>query len=74
MKENINIRIGKRIRLLRQHRGLSQEELAEISGLHRSHMGELERGELNITLVTLERVAASLRIPLRQIVDHGGRR
>ena len=69
MRENINVEVGKRIQVLRRGQGLNQEELADICGLHRSHLGAVERGELNVTLVTLERIAASLGVPLNQFLE-----
>jgi transcriptional regulator with XRE-family HTH domain len=59
--QNINRRVGRRIRLLRELRGLSQEELAFCSGLHRAHMGQIERGEYNVTVLTLQKVGLALR-------------
>jgi len=69
VKQNINTQVGKRIQVLRKGQGLNQEELADICGLHRSHLGAVERGEVNVTLVTLERIAASLRVPLKQFLE-----
>lgn len=45
--------LGSRIRELRLKRGWSQEEFADHCGIHRSHMGEIERGETNLTLSTM---------------------
>lgn len=58
---NIQTEMGKRIRRLRIRQGLSQEKLADICGLHRSHMGEIERGRANLTLATLEIIAQKLQ-------------
>ena len=69
MKQSINTQVGKRIQVLRRGQGLNQEELADICGLHRSHLGAVERGEVNVTLVTLERIAASLRVPLTRFLE-----
>jgi len=66
--DDINKQAGRRIRALRVSKGFSQEGLADESGLHRSHMGEIERGELNITLKTLERLGLALRVPVIELV------
>lgn len=58
---NIQTQIGMTIRQLRVKRGLSQEALAHECGLHRSHMGEIERGHANITIATLEIIAQTLQ-------------
>ena len=50
------------IRRLRVASGLSQEGLADECGLHRTYVGAIERGERNITLRTLERIAAALGV------------
>ncbi|WP_295634835.1 helix-turn-helix transcriptional regulator [Novosphingobium sp.] len=48
------------VKRLRAALGVSQEELAERSGLHRTYIGGIERGERNITLASLERIASAL--------------
>ena len=58
---NIQQQLGARIRELRLKRGWSQEVLADRSGLHRSHMGEIERGRANMTLATLLIIASTLQ-------------
>lgn len=58
---NIQVQLGARIRELRLSKRLSQEQLADICGLHRSHMGEIERGQANITLATLRIIAQKLQ-------------
>jgi len=72
--DDINKQAGKRIRELRISKGISQEGLADSSGLHRSHMGEIERGELNVTLKTLERVSFALKVPVVDFLKGTGRR
>ncbi|MEN3813590.1 helix-turn-helix transcriptional regulator [Chromobacterium piscinae] len=42
--------------------GLSQEELAEQAGVHRTYVGMLERGEKNVTIYNIERIAAALNV------------
>lgn len=53
---------GDRIRAQRLKRDLSQEDLGELAGLHRTYIGHLERGEANTSLVNLLKVAAALEI------------
>jgi transcriptional regulator with XRE-family HTH domain len=52
--------LGTRIRELRLKREWSQEEFADICDIHRSHMGEIERGETNLTLSTMLVIAQKL--------------
>lgn len=52
--------LGKRIRKLRDQRGWSQEEFADICGVNRSYMGRIERGELNLTMDSLQKVSKGL--------------
>jgi transcriptional regulator with XRE-family HTH domain len=52
--------VGRNLRAYREARGLSQEAFAEVVGVHRTYMGGLERGERNLTLKSVERIAASI--------------
>jgi transcriptional regulator with XRE-family HTH domain len=52
--------LGSRIRELRLKKGWSQEQFADICDIHRSHMGEIERGETNLTLATMLVIAQRL--------------
>ena len=70
--EDITKQFGKRVRILRENKGLSQERMAESAGLHRSHLGEIERGEGNVTLRTQEKLAQALKTPLAQIMQGVG--
>jgi len=54
-------RVGAAIRAARKESGLSQEALADAAGIDRSHMGKIERGERNVTLLNLVRVARALQ-------------
>ena len=53
-------RLGSRIRERRQELDLSQEALSDAAGIDRSHMGKIERGERNVTLLNVVRIAAAL--------------
>jgi transcriptional regulator with XRE-family HTH domain len=64
---DIRKRFGARIRQLRNDRGWSQEELADRAGLHRTYIGSVERGEQNLSLVNIERLAATLGVSLSEL-------
>ncbi len=55
-------RFAKKLRNERLRRGLSQESLASVAGLSRNYIGMIERGEANLTLGTIERLARALRM------------
>ncbi|WP_164280450.1 helix-turn-helix domain-containing protein [Stenotrophomonas indicatrix] len=50
------------VRRLRKELGLSQEELAEAAGVHRTYVGMIERGEKNVTIYNIERIAIALGV------------
>lgn len=56
----IQRKVGNNIRALRKQKGWSQDLLAYRAGLHRAHVGEIERGESNVTLQTLKIIADTL--------------
>ncbi len=60
---------GTRVRKLRSDRGLSQERLAEHCGLHRTYVGSLERGERNVALANLVRLAEALSVDPCALVE-----
>jgi transcriptional regulator with XRE-family HTH domain len=55
-------RVGHNLRAYRLERGLSQEAFADLLGVHRTYMGGVERGERNLTLRSLERIAAKIKV------------
>ncbi|WP_104722467.1 helix-turn-helix domain-containing protein [Helicobacter mesocricetorum] len=67
-KSKINIKIGNKIREIRQSKGLSQEQLAEIAEVHRTYIGMIERAEKNITLVSLEKIAKALGVETKDLL------
>jgi transcriptional regulator with XRE-family HTH domain len=60
MEGDLQRTIGRNLRAYRLARGLSQEAFAEILGVHRTYMGSVERGERNLTLRSVERLAARI--------------
>lgn len=68
MKEPILIKFGQRIRNLRKARGLSQEQLAELTGFHRNYIGMIERGERNPALVNIEVFANAFEMDLSTLL------
>jgi transcriptional regulator with XRE-family HTH domain len=64
-------RLGRRLREYRQGRGLSQEALANVLGYHRTYIGGLERGERNLTLKAVERIAALLDVEPLDLIGDG---
>ena len=60
---------GKAIRALREERGYSQEELAERAGLHRNYVGGVERGERNVALENIVKLAVALSVRTRDLFD-----
>lgn len=55
---------GQNVRILRIERGLSQEQLADKAGLHRTYIGMIERAEKNITLCNIEKIAIALSVSI----------
>ena len=60
MEGNLQRALGRNLRRFRNERGLSQEAFALELGVHRTYMGGLERGERNLTLQSVEHLAAQL--------------
>jgi|SRR3989338_797410 len=59
---DINKRVGKKIRYYREKKRLTQEALAFEADLHRAYVGQIERGEKNIGIQNLEKIAKALNI------------
>ena len=62
------IAFGKRVREMRKSKGISQERLAEMAGIDRSYMGNIERGEKNITLKKVYDICDALKVEIRELV------
>jgi len=68
MKENRNIpgKIGNALRIRRKELNLSQEKLAERSKIHRTYISDVERGNRNVTIVSLSKILSGLDISLQE--------
>jgi len=64
--------LGAAIRFARKERGLSQEALADASGIDRSHMGKIERGERNVSVLNVARVSDALGISVAHLMASAG--
>ena len=64
--------IGQRIRNYRTEKNLSQEKLAELCGCHPTYIGQVERGEKNATLESIEKIASALNISLSTLFEKLG--
>ena len=64
-------RFARNLRDARQAKGLSQEALADAAGLHRTYIGSVERGERNISIDNMERIASSLGVSILDLLKDG---
>ncbi len=67
-KEKILIQFGNTVREQRKKKGISQEELAELAGVHRTYIGMIERAEKNITLLNIQKIAKALNVPTHKLL------
>lgn len=61
--------LGRNLRRYREQRGLSQEDFADVVGVHRTYMGGIERGERNLTLKSVERLAATIGVEAVELLQ-----
>jgi transcriptional regulator with XRE-family HTH domain len=67
--KNINKILGLRIRSYRKEKNMSQEKLAELSELHPTYIGQLERGEKNPSIETLYKISIGLEVPISILLE-----
>jgi len=73
-EQYILLRFGQQVRSLRQNKAMSQEELASRAGVHRTYIGMIERGEKNVTIITMIKLATALEVTITELLkdfDHG---
>lgn len=71
MESALRQNLAVNLRRIRSERNLSQDELADICGLHRTFIGGIERAERNITIATLEKIADSLKLDPISLITRG---
>jgi transcriptional regulator with XRE-family HTH domain len=64
--------VGGAIRSLREEQGQSQEAFAVAAGVDRSYYGAIERGEFNVTIDTLVKIASALNLPASTVLERAG--
>ena len=67
MARDIRYYLGERIRQLRIQKGFSQEDLGMKAKIHRTYIGSVERGEQNVSIINIERIARALGISLAEL-------
>lgn len=72
MEGELQRAVGRNLRAYREARGLSQEAFADVLGVHRTYMGSIERGERNLTLHTVERIAGQLGVEALGLLSSEG--
>ncbi|MBK6645452.1 MAG: helix-turn-helix transcriptional regulator [Anaerolineales bacterium] len=70
MKKTELMLLGKSVRRLREQSGLSQEALADLSHLHRTYIGGIERGERNVGLMNLLRLSKALKVLPSELLEN----
>ena len=69
VRSEVLIKFGEKVREKRTKMSLSQEELAERAGVHRTYIGMIERAEKNITLENIEKISKALKSPLHELLN-----
>lgn len=65
---DVKVSFGRAVRKVRLKKGLSQEQLADVAEIHRTYIGDVERGTRNIALVNMSRIANALDLPLSKLI------
>ena len=62
MQEEIRVAYGKAVRAIRQEKKISQEELGDLCGLHRTYISDIELGKRNVSLENIDKIAHALQV------------
>ena len=65
---DVLVRFGQRLRQVRKKKHISQEKLADLAGLHRTYVSSVERGERNISLLNIEKLAQALGVAMTSLL------
>lgn len=68
-KSEILVKFGSTVRNLRIQKGLSQEQLAHLSDVHRTYIGMIERAEKNVTLTSIQKIASGLGVSIIDLLE-----
>lgn len=68
-QSDVRVFFGEAVRKLRTAKGISQEGLADEAGIHRTYVGDVERGTRNIALINISRIAAALGISMSRLMQ-----
>ena len=69
MNKELLLKFGGQVKAERLKRGISQERLGQLSGVHRTYIGMIERGEKNITLTNIQKIAKGLEMKMSELMD-----
>ena len=66
---NVLIRFGEAVRKLRQEKQISQEEFADLCGLHRTYISDIELGKRNVSLENIEKISTALDVSISRLCE-----
>lgn len=68
-RQSARVRLAQRLRAERAARGISQEQLADMAGVHRTYVGSVERAERNISIDNIEQLASALGLDISKLLE-----